>query len=618
MATNNKIADISKLDYEDIREDLKTFLQGQEEFTDYDFDGSGIATLVDLLAYNTQYNAMLAHLNMNESFLDTAQVRSNVVSHAQLLGYVPRSMASAKTELDIVVAGTEDSPNAITIPRGHKFVGKINNKEYNFITLTPKVGIKLSSDNTYRFYNVPVAEGSIKNVKYRVDGVQGFSKYEIPSDIVDTKTLSVSVFENPDSSLYSSYPYYTSANEVGPNSKVHFLSENRFGRYDIYFGDGFLGYKPPSGSIISIEYIETSGIDGNNIRVLSSGQPIEGLTNISVTMSEGFASTYGGEMKESLESIRYNAPINFATQDRAVTANDYRVLLLQEFDDIQDVSIWGGEDNDPPIYGKVFIAPALKNQERATETYKEGIKTFLKTKNVGAITPELLDAEYTNIAIEAMVKYDLNRTSSTLGDIQNIVKQEIVKYNDEFLNRFDGILRCSNLASRIDSADLGIINTGFKLQMYKDFRPNPLVSDDYTLTFSNDIYISSTNEPTVTSSVFVLNGVECKLSDEPIEGSTENLRRLFVYSIDTGLPLKAYTDVGYIDPSRGKVHIKNIKFDLSNKIRITVKPDSFDIAPKYNQLVNINEADIMVTAEQDTVSVLGATGLSNYKTFKRH
>ena len=615
MAKTN-ITDVSKLDFENIRQELKTFLEGQDEFTDYDFDGSGLSVLIDLLSYNTQYNAMLAHLNMNESFLDTAQVRSNVVSHAQLLGYVPRSSLSSRVEVDLVVQGDENSPNNITIPRGHKFVGKINNKEYNFIVLSPKVATRLA-DNTFRFYNIPVYEGTLRTERFRVDGVQKFQKYEINSEIVDMETISVYVFENPNTEVFVNYPYYENANNVGPDSKVHFRSENRFGRYDIYFGDGFLGYKPTSGSIVEVQYVETAGKEGNNIRTLSSAQPIEGLNAITVTFSEGYTSTYGGEPKESMDSIRYNAPINFSTQDRAVTANDYRVLLLQEFDDIQDVSVWGGEDNDPPIYGKVFIAPALKNQERATETFKESLSLFLKGKNVGAITPDIVDAEYTNIEVEVLFKYDLNLTNKTIGDLESLVLQKVIDYNTNNLNRFDGILRASNLSSQIDNIDSGIINNVLKLNMYKEFRPNPLIANDYTLKFSNKIYISYRDEPTVESSIFQLDGIDCRFADEPIVGS-EPLRRLYVYSVATGDKIVKYSDVGVVDPLASTVTIKNLKFDLSNIVRITVKPESFDIAPKYNQLINIDSNAITITSEQDTVSTLGSTGLSAYETFSRH
>lgn len=616
MAKTN-ITDVSKLDFESIREELKTFLQGQDEFTDYDFDGSGLSVLIDLLSYNTHYNAMLAHLNMNESFLDTAQVRSNVVSHAQLLGYVPKSRQSARVEVDIVVQGTSESPSTITIPRGHRLVGKINNKEYNFLVLTPKIGTKLS-DNSYRFNKVPVFEGSLKKERFRVDGIQKFPKYELVSETIDMDTISVNVYENPNSNVYIPYPYYINANNVSPDSTVHFRSENRFGRYDIYFGDGFLGYKPTAGSIVEVEYVENSGKEGNNIRVLSTAQPIQGINDVIVSLSEGYTSTYGGEEKESIESVKFNAPVNFATQDRAVTANDYRVLLLQAFNDIQDVSVWGGEDNEPPIFGKVFIAPALKNQEKLTETFKDNIRLFLKGKNVGAITPDIIDAEYTNIEIEAQVKYDLNLTQRTLGDIESIVRQTIIDYNDQYLNRFDGVLRSSNLSTMIDNKDPGIINTSFKLNMYKEFRPNPLKADDYTLKFSNKIYISSSDEMTMDSSIFRLDGVNCRFGDEPILGSSNNLRRIYVYEVTTGLKIEKYSDVGYIDPVNSTVFIKNIKFDLSNYVRITAKPDSFDIAPKYNQLVNIDPSEIKVTAESDTVSSLGSSGLSDYETFSRH
>lgn len=610
------ITDIAKLDFTEIRKELKTFLESQNEFTDYDFDGSGLSVLIDLLSYNTQYNAMLAHLNMNESFLDTAKVRSNVVSHAQLLGYVPKSNLSAKVVLNLKVQGTEDSPNNITLPRGHKFIGKINNKEYTFVTLTPKVATRLS-DNSYNFFDVEVCEGTIKKDNFRVDGLNPFGKYEINSENVDMTTISVSIYENSNTDVSVKYPYYDNINNIGPNSKVHFYSENRFGHYDIYFGDGYLGEKPSSGSIIEVEYLETAGVEANNIRVLSNGQPIEGINSAQVSFIDGMTSTYGGEAKETRESIQFNAPINFATQDRAVTANDYRVLLMRQFDDIQDVSIWGGEDNDPPIYGKVFIAPALKNQERPTETFKNSLKLFLKGKNVGAITPDIIDAEYTNIAMEVLFKYDLNLTNKTVGDLEYSAKQKVLDYNELNLNRFDGILRSSQLTSSIDNADSGIINSILKLNMFKEFRPNPLIADDYTIKFSNKIYISSTDEATLESSKFILEGIECRLADEPIVGSAP-LRRIYVYDVLGGDKIDRYSNVGYIDPEASTVFLKNIKFDLSNYIRITVKPDSFDIAPKYNQLVNISSSDIVITSEIDTVSTLGSTGLSAYETFSRH
>lgn len=613
---SNKVTDLTKLDFNEIRKDLKKFMENQTEFNDYDFDGSGLSVLLDVLSYNTQYNALLAHMSMNEAFLDTAQVRSNAVSHAQLLGYVPRSKISAEALVDITIQGDANTPSSINLPRGFKVSGKVNNEEYNFVTLTNISAVKLS-DFTYKFFDVRVVQGTIKTIEYRYDGLNPFSRFEIPSKDVDMATLKVDVYENPNTDVFESYTYYDNINSVGPNSAVYYYQENSFGYFDIFFGDSYLGKKPDSGSKIVVEYIETAGPMANNIRELSASQSVEGLTDIVVRFNEDYTKTVNGTEKESLQSIQFNAPINFATQDRAVTANDYRILLLQQFDNIKDVSVWGGEDNDPPIYGKVFIAPALKNKERLTESFSDAISNFLKDKNVGAITPEISEAEYTNLAVEINFKFDSNKTNRTKGELESLVQKEVINYNAEELEQFDGILRSSNLLTRIDNLDVGILNSIIKLQMIKSFRPNPLKNEDYVLKYANALYTSYIEEPTIESNVFILEGVECKLADEPIVGE-EPKRRIYVYKVSDGFKLLNYTDVGYIEPEKANVVLKDIKFDLSNEIFIYAKPDSFDIAPKFNQLVSISTDDITVVGELDSVSLLGSTGLSSYKTFKRH
>lgn len=610
------MADLTKLDFSQIRADLKEFLKNQSEFTDYDFDGSGLSVLLDVLAYNTQYNAMLAHLNMNETFLDTAQVRSNVVTHAQTIGYVPGSTAASRANIDIVVQGNDDSVTVATIPRGFKFTGKINNVEYNFVNLTAVTAVKLE-DNTYRFYDVLVYQGTIKDITYRYDGINPYAKYEVPSDTVDMNTVTVRVYENPNSSYFRTYVHYTNITEVGPDSEMFFYRENPFGKYEIYFGDNYLGVKPKSGSKIVIEYIDTDGPAANNIRTLSASGTIEGLSGITVSLSSSNESTQFGTDKEGIESIRANAPVNFATQDRAVTANDYRVLLLREFDEMQDVSVWGGEDNNPPIYGKVFISPALKSGERATETFNEAMLLFLKGKNIGAITPEVVESEYTRLCLDIDFKYDTSKTAKTVGEMEELVTQVVYAYGDTTLNRFTGIFRHSNLITKIDAADPGIISSVMKVKMLKTFRPNPLTANDYTVTFPNSLYISYSGESVISSNTFQLDGTICRFGDELIEGE-EPKRRLFIYDNNSGLKIAKYADVGIVDVVAGVVTIKDIKFDLSNIIEITASPNSYDVSPKYNQLLQLCTVNTTINGELDTVSLLGSTGLSEYTTIPRH
>ena len=430
------------------------------------------------------------------------------------------------------------------------------------------------------------------------------------------ETLSVTVFETDNQLAGEAYAFFNKINDTRPDSEVYFYNENNFGRYEFYFGDNYLGKRPQSGSKAVAEYLVTDGKEANGITTFSSAASIENISTISVSLSSSSERSVSGSDKENTESVRFNAPINYATQDRAVTADDYRSLLIREFTDIQDISVWGGEDNDPPIFGKVFVALALKNQERVTETFINNAKLFLKDKNVGAITPDVVEAEYTNLEIEVDFKFDTNKSKLTSGELESKVTQTINKYNEDNLLSFNGIFRMSNLLSLIDNTDSGIINSVIRTRMYKRFRPFPLKAEDYTINYPNALYISTSNETTINSSVFLLDGVECRLSDEPIVGQTS--RRIFVVNNATNIKIAKYANVGNINPVKGTVTLKNIKFDLSNFITIYAKPDSFDISPKYKQLLNIPTDTIKVTSEIDTVSLLGSTELSGYQTFTRH
>jgi hypothetical protein len=606
--------DLTKLDFDQIKDSIKEFLKSQDEFTDYDFEGSGLNVLMDVLAYNTHYNALLAHMTLNESDLATAQVRSNVVARAQSLGYIPKSKKASTVTLDITVTGAADTPARITLKRGYKVSGKINNKTYYFVVLSDSTAVKLS-DNTYKFTGIPVYQGALKTETYRADGLAPFQKFEISSENVDTETLSVTVFETDNALAGESYAFFNKINDTRSDSEVYFYNENNFGRYEFYFGDNYLGKRPPSGSKVFAEYLVTDGKEANGVKTFKSAGSIEGIAQISVSRSEGSEKSVSGSEKENLESIRFNAPVSYATQDRAVTADDYRSLLIREFSDIQDISVWGGEDNDPPIYGKVFVALALKGQERVTETFINSVKLFLKDKNVGAITPDVVEAEYTNIEVQVDFKYDTNKSNLSVGQIETLVSNTINSYNQNSLLSFNGIFRMSNVLSLIDKADPGIVNSVIRTRMYKKFRPFPLKPEDYLIEFPNSFNIPTSGEATIDSSVFLLDGVQCRLSDEPIADSLN--RTIFAINHSNSEKIEKYSNIGTIDPIKGTIRLKNIKFDLSNFVTIYVKPDSFDISPKYKQLLNIPTETIIVKSELDTVSLLGSTGLSSYQTFTR-
>jgi len=603
------------LDFDNIKDELKKYMQNQTEFTDYDFEGSGLSVLLDVLSYNTHMNALMAHLVLNESFLNTAQVRANVVSHAQLLGYVPKSRTSASVEIDVVATGDAGTAASITMARGTSFKGTINNVTYSFVTLNSVTASK-DTNNQYTFSNVPVYEGSIKTERYNVDSLIDFQKFEINSTTIDTKTISVTVFDNATDTIGTSYELYADIADSGPDSNIYFIQENVFGRYDVYFGDGIIGNKPANGTIVELSYVETTGPDANNIVSLSANGNIDGISNIVTTFSSGFTFTSGGALSESVESIRYNAPLVNATQDRAVTANDYRTLILNQFSELADVSVWGGEQASPPVYGKVFVTPSLVSGKLPTESFKDAIKNFLTTKNIGSILPEIVDPEYTYLQLFVGVKYDENKTTKTAGELEALVRNQISTYTTTTLRSFGGVLRNSNLTASIDNLDEGIVSSVIRPTMYKTFTPNPIQTTTYNILFPSKIYLTCDAEYSIDSTEFLIDGTTAKIGDEVISG-TETTRRLFFYDAVSGSKLQSYSDVGTIDSTTNTIIINSIKFDTTNNITIYVKPDAFDIAPKYNQLLEVLSSDVTVTMSLDSISANGQSGITSFTTFER-
>ena len=613
-----QIKNVTELDFDQIKTNLKVFLSSQSKFNDYDFDGAGMNVLLDVLAYNTQYNALLAHMTMNEAFLDSSQVRSNTVSHAKNLGYVPQSRKAAEAKLKVTVTGNADSAASISIPKGFTFTGQVGSNTYTFVTNSAFNANKNQFNNQYVFSDIQAYEGKLINLTYRVDNKEEFQKFRIADQNIDTATMLVRVRSSLTSNDYETYTYYKDLLTINSESRVYFLQENNNGQYEFYFGDNVLGNRPTTGQIVELTYISTNGLEGNGCKSFSANSPISGLTSILVQLGTGFTKTVTGSEKESIESIKYNAPKLFASQNRAVTSQDYRSILLSEYDFIEDISVWGGEVNDPPIYGKVFISIKPNDSDFLTDSSKESIKTFLREKNVGSVTNEIEDPDYTYLTIDAFFKYDPNETSRTKTQLEEAVRQAILNYNVTHLEKFDGVFRHSKLLRLIDDTDQGILNSVVRVKMHKHLNPQSGITTDYTLKFSSPIYITDSDEETLSTSNFTVNGVLCNLGDVLIGDGTNN-RSIFLRSATTGDIL--LSNIGILYPERGLVEINSLKIDSTDTILFFVDPDSYDIAPKFNQLVSI-EADetpgIRVTGEEDTIALLGSAGAPGYTVFSRH
>lgn len=621
MATNLKITD---LDFEDIKGNLKNYLKQQSVFQDYDFEGSGLNVLLDVLAYNTHYNAMAAHLSLNEAFLDSAQIRGNAVSRARMLGYVPTSEQAPKAEVDIVLNASEvpvlNRPAALTLKRGTRFQSTVTGSPYNFVS-TEASNTTINSAN-YSFTNVKLAEGNYNSIKYRVDNDIQIQKHQIPHKNVDTSTLRVRVQANEESSQYDIYTKFESLLNVDSASKIYHIQENTNGYYEVYFGDGVIGSKPQNNNVVTIDYVYTHGEDANG-----AGGDINSVGQFSLTdtVLSGATSTIttkivaaGGAPQEGLESVRYNAPITFSSQNRAVTTDDYRAIIKNNFANIASINTWGGEDQAIPDYGKIFIAIRPNTAETLSSAEKtEILNSILKGKNVVSITPEIVDPNYSNLELDVIFKYNPNLTDRSAADLVAVVSDTLDDYSLNQLNRFDGLFRHSEVTRNIDKADPSILSSTVRPFLFQNITPTANQLNNFTLTYPGILYTpGGLSESVIDSTGWTdSNGVTNFFNDKLIEGSTD--RQIFAYKKVGDNKVTTIDNCGTVTSSTGTVVLNNFSPNSNAVIRITVSPNSLDIAPKRDEILQIDGTRLSVTAEEDLIATAGSSGSVDYTTSAR-
>ena len=612
MATN---LNVTELDFDQIKQNLKNFLKQQEEYTDYDFEGSGLSTLLDVLAYNTHYNAMNAHYSLNEAFLDSAQIRGNVVTRAKLLGYTPRSVLSARARVQITVdisgedQATKDNTTSLTLPRGTKLKAEVGNDKFEFVVLDNHSVDVIANTHTFVFNNIEIAEGTYKTLLYRVDNDIENQKFQLGDKDADTSTLRVRVQQNEQAVAYDIYTKFESLLNVDSTSQIYYLQENPSELFEVYFGDGIVGRKPINNNIVTLDYVYTKGEEANGASTFSMVDTVGGFVGAAVKVTDAA----GGTERETLESIRFNAPLTFTAQNRAVTSDDYRGILLKNFANISSISTWGGEDNDPPDFGTVYVSIKPLTANTLTDAEKANIKsTVLKGKNVVSITPEIVDPAFTNLELDVFFKYNPNLTDRSSVDLQTIVKDVIADYNFNNLNKFDGVFRHSQLLKAIDSADPSILNSTVRPYMYQDITPSVVSGqNNHSLTFAAPFYqAGNSTDFILTSSSFNIGSVPHYFGDKPVAGSTN--RTVIVYKIVENENITVIKDAGTIDVSKGTVTLHSFTPDTTASIRITLTPNSLDIAPKRNQLLNIDPSKVLVTAQVDTITTAGSAGSIDY------
>ena len=475
---------VTELDFNEIKNNLKSFLRQQSEFQDYDFEGSGLNILLDVLAYNTHYNAYYLNMIANESFMDTAILRGSVVSHAKSLGYIPYSRRPAIANVNIsVTVDFNDETQLLTLPEGYAFQSNlIDNRSYKFNVMEP-VTISRTGDQ-FLFDNISLSEGQIVNYAYVYNAASNpKSLFTIPDFNIDTNSIKVTVQASSSNTSIETFSLATEILDVDSTSAVYFLQEGKTQQYEIYFGDGVVGKLIADGSIINIKYLVTNGEVANKASTFIPLLPIGNYGTIDVTVNTVAA---GSSERESVDSIRYSAPLQFATQNRLVTYKDYESYIKKNYPSVDSVSVWGSEDDIPASYGKVILSLKPKENYYISELEKQRIiDEIIKPKSIIAIQTEIRDPEYLYLLVNNYVKYDRRKTTDTEQQIKNKIRNAVLNYRELNLNKFSGRFVLSKLQDAVDTTNTNaIIGSETVVRVQKRFEPELGVLRNYKLNFN--------------------------------------------------------------------------------------------------------------------------------------
>ena len=616
MAVNNKRLSVTELDFDDIKTNLKTYLKAQTEFKDYDFEGSGMSILLDTLAYNTHYLGFNANMLANEMFLDSASLRSSVVSHAKNLGY---EVSSPRAPIAVINVGLSTSASTKTMPAGTAFTSVVDGTDYQFVTIADVTASNTGS--TVPFDSVNIYEGTYLTTRYTVDTSDVDQRFILGDANADTTTLTVKVQTSSSDTATTTYTRATDITQLTSNSTVYFLQETDSGLYEIYFGDGTVSKSISDGNIVILQYVVTNKSLANGANTFSSPTSIDSVTSITVT---SVSNAVGGAESESIDSIKLNAPLDYAAQGRCVTVDDYKTFTRKLFANTQAVSVWGGEDgsydtstgvSSNPEYGKVFISIKSTTGSNLTSVQKSNLVAAFAPFKVVSITPVIVDPETTSIILNVTFNYDSTATTYTKDELSSLIATTISNFNSTDLQEFNSSFRHSKLTGLIDDTDSSILNNTTTVTMGKFFTPFAS-SSSYTINFNNKFYNPHTGYNAdaggvVASTGFYLDNdttTEYFFDDD----GSGNLR---IYSVTTaGVRTYLNSTAGTVDYTNGTIStnslfisaISNVDGVASTRIRVTVLPNSNDVVPVRNQILEI---DLVNTTTGGNVDAQATTGL---------
>ena len=605
MATNNRIK-VSDLDYGQIRENLKTFLRGQDQFSDYDFDGSALSTLIDILAYNTHYNALYTNLAINEMFLDSASKRSSVVSIANNFGYTPLSAVTSRAKLSITMTDTSSTaPQFRYIPKYTSFSTNVDGTPYTFWTLQDYTAER--NGISYTFDSVEIFEGIPQTVLFVC--TEPNQKFNLPNKNVDTNTILLTVQSTAEQPFYEKYDRAIDILDLTATSKVYFLKELEDQTHQIYFGSTGLGLPIQTGNVITVQYLISNTTAANGAGTFIYTGENTGAQSLGITVIE---KSYGGKDVETTEQIKANVSQNFFDQNRAVTAGDYSAIIKRLYPNTDSVSVWGGEDNDPVQYGKVYISIKPTSGPYLTPPEKEYIKqSLLKSKNVVSITPVIVDPAYIELDLTTTVYYNKNKTTRSIEEIKTAVVAGIQNYKEEVLQKYDGVFRMSKFSAMVDSLDQAITSNITTFTAFCEITPNFNIDSLYKLNFVNPIYTEKVPEEAFLSTGFYIDNSDTVyyLDDDGVGNI-----RLFSRISGTGEKLIKNAKIGTINYETGKIQVNSLKITSLYEANFywKMKTASYDVISVRNQIVDIPDSRIKVNVIQDVIASGTYQGGTNY------
>lgn len=592
----------TNLDFQNLRTQIKDYLRTNSDFTDFDFEGSNFATLIDLLAYNSYITAFNSNMAVNEVFLDSATLRENVVSLARNIGYVPRSRRSAQAQISFDVDMSQTDSRTVKLLAGQVAVGAVREGNYIF-SIPDDITVPVDSNGQASFDKIGIYEGVFVTSTFTVDSSQTNQRFILPNTNIDTTTIRVSVKNQ----VSESYSLYSNILNVDKNSRVFLIQEVEDQKYELRFGDGIIGKKLSSGSTITVTYIVTNGTSGNGASnftfsgLIVDNNTIPVTSGISLLRTE--SSSQNGDEIEKIDSIKYLAPRVYSSQFRAVTANDYKALIPYIYSNVDSVTAYGGEELDPPEYGKVFISIKPRNGTFLSEITKSNILRTLKQYSIAGIKPEIIDLSYLYIEIDSTIYYNQNKTINS-ETIRTKVLNTLTTYSQSTdINSFGGRFKYSKVNALIDDTDDAITSNITKIKMRRDLSPEINVFATYELCFGNKIHIKKDGY-SIKSTGFTIDGTEGTLYMGDISTGS-NSGKIFFFKIENNLPTLVKNNAGTVNYDTGEILLDVVNITgtslVNGFIEVQAVPESNDVIGLKDLYLQVDIKNSKITTIEDII-----------------